>query len=293
MINELSPQEQTTIRKLQDLLEQVRRSRVVCVPRMSCLSDIQENLFDSRFGGPYAWPNDNGSPAPPRDNFFCLLQLNLSDLAVSAPSISSSLPLPKTGLLQFFIRADTNYGMNDLNYLGPGFEIVHHDPSRTANWQQRHPSSGLQTDLLPLGNRSEAMLGVGIPIASFIHQDNLSPSRNDYRFEKTTLSLLWDSDQQQCRTTSSMAFERWYEENIIPLDHQTSDAVAWLGGHPRLSQGDIRTNYPNQNYEALLSLASDGDIFQWGDMGDATFLIRRDDLKNRDFSKALYSWDCF
>ncbi|MDE5859478.1 MAG: DUF1963 domain-containing protein, partial [Oscillospiraceae bacterium] len=30
----------------------------------------------------------------------------------------------------------------------------------------------------------------------------------------------------------------------------------------------------------------------WGDMGVANFFISENDLKNLDFSKVAYNWDC-
>lgn len=295
---ELTTKEQTAIRTLQSILESVRRSRVVLVPQMSdqhrAPNDLAHNnndLFDSRFGGSYAWPNDNGSLAPPPNNFFCLLQLNLSDLNVSTPNFVTCLSLPQSGLLQFFIRADDNYGMDATTFRGNGFQIVHHDLNRTAQWVRRRPLVS-SADKLPLGSRAEELLARGIRLSSFVQQANLPPSRNDHRLESTARSVYWD-DEQHCGASHSPAFDQWYEDHIIPLDHETSDATAWLGGHARWSQGDIRTQYPNDNYQALLSLASDGEIFQWGDMGDATFLVRRNDVKDRNFANALYSWDCF
>ena len=35
-----------------------------------------------------------------------------------------------------------------------------------------------------------------------------------------------------------------------------------------------------------------GKDIMWGDVGVANFFIRPEDLKNKDFSKVLYNWDC-
>lgn len=35
-----------------------------------------------------------------------------------------------------------------------------------------------------------------------------------------------------------------------------------------------------------------GMDIMWGDCGVANFFIHPDDLKNKDFSKVLYNWDC-
>lgn len=41
----------------------------------------------------------------------------------------------------------------------------------------------------------------------------------------------------------------------------------------------------------LFQLDTVEDIM-WGDSGVANFFISRDALKNKDFSKVYYNWDC-
>lgn len=66
-----------------------------------------------------------------------------------------------------------------------------------------------------------------------------------------------------------------------------------LGGYGNYIQGDVRYSKDEyKDYEILLQLDSD-KIMQWGDMGRAYFLIHPDDLKKGDFSKVVFSWDCF
>jgi hypothetical protein len=315
------------------------------------------HLFGSRFGGSYAWPNPDGvaggaaaaaAGGPPPDDFFCLMQINLQDVygataaagttaTTSTTTIRSAwspppFQLPPSGLLQVFIRADANYGMQDVDFRGTGFRVVYHpaesftpdivlrnrrpvlpsavlllaDPAAAAAAETRNGAT--TTSSLPLGTRARELLTTGIPITSFVRQDNVPPSRNDYRIETSALSLLTvlpnrhtaaaastsSTTLSSSLSPSSHPFEQWYDERIIPLDHESTDAVAWLGGHPRWSQGDIRMHYPNDQYEALVSFSSEGgDIFVWGDGGDATFLIKHEDLMRLNFSNMLYSWDCF
>ena len=41
----------------------------------------------------------------------------------------------------------------------------------------------------------------------------------------------------------------------------------------------------------LFQLDTVEDIM-WGDSGVGNFFIREEDLKNRDFTRVLYNWDC-
>ena len=66
-------------------------------------------------------------------------------------------------------------------------------------------------------------------------------------------------------------------------------------GYPYFTQDDPRPE--DSPYDTLLfqmdSEMSDGiDYIMWGDMGVGNFFIDLEDLKNCDFSRVLYTWDC-
>jgi uncharacterized protein YwqG len=65
-----------------------------------------------------------------------------------------------------------------------------------------------------------------------------------------------------------------------------------IGGYAEFTQQDPREDDPVfQEYIQLLQIDSIDDIM-WGDVGIAHFFIHPDDLKRKDFSKVLYTWDC-
>ena len=67
-----------------------------------------------------------------------------------------------------------------------------------------------------------------------------------------------------------------------------------LGGYPSFVQEDPRIYHEKiQDYVLLFQLDSDYDAeILWGDVGVANFFIHPNDLKNRDFSRVAYTWDC-
>lgn len=74
-----------------------------------------------------------------------------------------------------------------------------------------------------------------------------------------------------------------------------------LGGYPFFTQADPRQYDENiHDYVLLFQMDSDYDYkdgeqgkdIMWGDVGVANFFICPEDLKNKDFSKVLYNWDC-
>ena len=65
-----------------------------------------------------------------------------------------------------------------------------------------------------------------------------------------------------------------------------------IGGHATFTQFDFRTPGRFDDFDVvLLALTSDKTIM-WGDMGEAVFLIRAEDLARRDFSRVVFYWDC-
>lgn len=76
-----------------------------------------------------------------------------------------------------------------------------------------------------------------------------------------------------------------------------------IGGHPLFVQQDFRLTlaYPPEkagqpspwrDYDRVLFQLTSRNGLQWGDVGEATVLIRRADLLSRNFGRAIFSWDC-
>ena len=62
-----------------------------------------------------------------------------------------------------------------------------------------------------------------------------------------------------------------------------------LFGNPCFIQSDIRRG----KEILLMQLDTDNEFIRWGDCGTGNFFITKDDLKNRDFSKVIYTWECY
>lgn len=278
--------EQQTIHAVDVTIEATRRPRIGCY--VDATVDRRDmSVVQSRIGGQYAWP-ENTPPPIAGAEAFCLIQVNLAQLPAEVWE-ASRLYLPRKGVLQVFVRPDSNYGCDFDNYRGTGFRIVLHQD--IEHLKLSTPSSfQLQAErnaVLPLGTQAAAMLTTGYPIR-FRYDASTTISSNDYRFTGPTLGILHDI---QSNTMCSPQFEAWYDDRAAQLD---SDGIslAWLFGHPHFCQEDVRFQYEEQQYEALVSFASDGNFFDWGDMGSATFLVDESDGLF-DFSRALYSWDCY
>ena len=66
-----------------------------------------------------------------------------------------------------------------------------------------------------------------------------------------------------------------------------------LLGHPFFTQEDVREEGSRYN-TLLFQLDSEtvDDVVMWGDSGVGNFFATKEQLKNLDFAKCLYSWDC-
>lgn len=87
------------------------------------------------------------------------------------------------------------------------------------------------------------------------------------------------------------------------LDDSLPEPGHFVGGHPMFVQDDYRldvvypprdvpTPSPWRDYDRLLFQLSSSTGLQWGDVGEGNVMVRRADLLARDFSRAIFWWDC-
>jgi uncharacterized protein YwqG len=101
----------------------------------------------------------------------------------------------------------------------------------------------------------------------------------DYRFERLLPAIAADEDLLE-------AFADWTSE-------EAAVAAIRLGGYATFTQEDPRTyaHFSGMGDTTLLTIDSTTGVM-WGDAGAAQFLMHEEDLRRRDFSRVVYSWDC-
>lgn len=243
----------------------------------------EPGLAESKVGGtPYlprgmSWPLD-GAGAP-----LCLLaQVDCRELA--------GLPdFPHGGLLQFFIAYTDVYGMDFDDMTAPGgFRVLYHeavDPSVTAEEvDSRRPAlpEGEELENTPLGSRACRIRFQAPAVQGMTEGDcrfgGLFVQKWNSRRPESPIASVWDVDLS------------WLYEGENGPYHQ-------LGGYPYFTQTDPRCGGRHRELDVLLfqldSEMRDGeDLVLWGDCGVGNFFISRAALRNRDFSRAGYNWDC-
>ncbi|WP_051538236.1 YwqG family protein [Butyrivibrio proteoclasticus] len=273
---------------LNRLLDEIKKASLKKV--IAIETHVKDNiaLTDSKFGGYPYWPQGKEYPVNKDGNKLILLaQINLSD-------VEDAL-LPKSGLLQFFIDCD------DLNGLDEelGHKVVYHndiDPSVTE----------------------DSVKALGIRAASDLNPDDeeyfplsdcYALSFEDYlEFTNFDDWRLWDIFCDKLKELYNINVKDIQDHRISGLyDFLQDDDYDYVNevlnessghkmlGYPCFTQGDPRN--PGE-YDILLfqmdtDNMEDGINIMWGDSGVGNFFMNEEDLKNLDFDKAMYTWDCY
>lgn len=226
----------------------------------------------TRIGGPIwlaageAWPTDaSGQP---------MTFLAQVDFGAMPP-----LPdYPTSGVLQFFIARDDLYGADLEKPEASKFRVIWRetiDGPGELHWGRPASDQGFD-DASPL---YDATVTQGIALKP-VRTDQV-PSVESWLAERDFGTLLND----RAKSDRIFAFADKQIELKAPAHH--------VGGQPGFTQTDWRAAKPYQDVDrVLLNLWSDGHIM-WGDDGQGQFMIRREDLLKRDFSKVFYQWDCY
>jgi hypothetical protein len=223
----------------------------------------------TRLGGPVwlpegeAWPTDaEGRPLE------FVAQVDFADL----PSLPD---FPDRGLVQVFVGRDDLYGA-DLDEPSNG--------AARALWRPEGVGAGVLTPPPPLDEegeyspfwRSEAR-SQGLPLAGARIDSRPDPS--DWRFDVRLAG-------QYRRAGVDEVLPRWgADDPPEPVRHT-------VGGHPVFTQYDFRKPGRYDDFDRVLLHLTSDDHLIWGDVGEAAFLIRRDDLLAKRFERTAFYWDC-
>lgn len=232
------------------------------------LSKEAAGITSSKVGGnPYflksaQYPvNGEGKP------LHLLAQINFSEAAVFPDDF------PDRGILQFFIDGyDDVLGMNFSDPTKQDrFRVIYHEHIQQDESKMLQDFSFIEEDedelYLPfLPNEQYKM---------HFEKAEAPVSISDFRIEQEEIEFdeaLWEA----------------YEVAYPSQGHK-------IGGYPFFTQNDPREDKTLRDKLILLfQLDSDEqNEIMWGDMGVGNFFISKEDLKNRDFSRVLYNWDCY
>ena len=224
-------------------------------------------LWESKVGGqPYMPKSAQWPCAPDGRELFFLAQLNLADM----PKLE---PFPQKGILQFFIYDDDLYGMDFDDGENPDTFRVLYFPDVIKEEAQLRKDYQVLRDFDELPHHPDECY----PLAFSLAEEVVPMS--DYRFYQH-----FGADYFRQFGAAEWSLQEDFGKKVRSDGHK-------MGGYAYFTQDDPRRL--DDPMLLLFQLDSDERMdLMWGDMGVGHFFIREAALKNLDFSKVLYDWDC-
>ena len=259
------------------------------------LSDDKPNLFQSKFGGVPYLPKDMEVPKNKENKQLTLLaQINIEELP------KNNIYPMEEGMLQFWILNDDVLGLDYDTHLGDGFKVVYYKEIDKSVTEEE-----VLEKYNPYKDEDSYFPIEGEFSLSFKLTDGYCTASDD-RFSKLFVKEIEKFEKEKGEEYKEI-FEKYKKNNIgynicydfyeiFEEDKNLNDKLFGaghkIGGYPDYTQNDIR----DEEYEILLlqidSEETEKNEIIWGDCGIANFFIREKDLKELNFDKVIYNWDC-
>jgi uncharacterized protein YwqG len=258
------------------------------------LSDEKPNLFQSKFGGVPYLPKDKEVPKNKENEQLTLLaQINIDELPEN-----NIYPIEE-GMLQFWILNDDVLGLDYDTNLGDGYKIIYYkDIDKSVTEEE------ILEKYKPYKDEDSYFPIEGEFSLSFKLTDGyFSDSNDDFReIVDREMKKFYDENKDKYSEILKIydkenQLNYWEIWDILEEDKEIGEKLFGaghkIGGFPDFTQSDIREV---GDYEILLlqidSDRTEKNEIMWGDCGIANFFIREKDLKELNFDKAIYNWDC-
>lgn len=249
------------------------------------------SIFDSKLGGIPYWDLTKEFPKDSTNqNMQLLAQINFEQIT------SNNSDLPQKGLLQFFITAqNTDYGVDFSNPTEQNnFRIVYHEQIDTSvtveTINKLNIPQGYGTNSTPI--QQECFIKIE-PTTTYIQTSDSHFDETFCACVKEIFKIDWDEDYQSFfRDKSIFKDKNDYARQIFQALNNKHNIIL---GNPSFTQEDPRSNEDKSIYDTLLlqlNSYSNSDYIMWGDTGIGNFFINSNALKEHNFSKVLYNWDC-
>ena len=258
------------------------------------LSDEKPNLFQSKFGGvPYLPKNVEVPKNKENEQLTLLAQINIEELP------ENNIYPMKEGILQFWILNDDILGLDYDTNLGDGYKIIYYkDIDKSVTEEEvleKYKPYKDEDSYFPI--EGEFSLSFKLTDGYF------SDSNDDFReIVDREMKKFYDENKEKYSNILKIydkenQLNYWEIWDILEEDKEIGEKLFGaghkIGGFPDFTQSDIREV---GDYEILLlqidSDRTEKNEIMWGDCGIANFFIREKDLKELNFDRAIYNWDC-
>ena len=247
------------------------------------ISEESPEIWDSKIGGIPYWTPDKVYPTNSEGKkLFLLAQINFDKEKVDSP-------LPKNGMLQFFINDDNEMGLNfdDMTQQN-NFRVIYHEMidykiTKDSIIQLDIPNSK-NASSFPVYGENKISLKKGTDYV------NTYDIRFDHFF-KIAYKEIYDKDLKNDDDYHKILNDK--ERDIFEEHFKSNTLSHKMLGYAYFTQEDPRYDQKYSNYDTLLLLIdSEGKYVMWGDAGIGNFFIPKKALLEKDFNKVLYNWDC-
>ncbi len=276
------PYDRTTSQRI---LDEVKKRSSIPMLRLGSKKkdDDSLGLTDSKFGGYPYWEKGRAYPESSEDGekLVLLCQLNFA-------KIPAMKDFPKNGILQFFVKADDLYGCDFGAIEQKNWRVVYHEEVKDSMSMEEFRAQGIKTasDIALEEDRYLPLEG-GFEL-EFFEDEDFMPACCDERFDRLVREISADF-KLALPENEAGSYDLLDEDTLEEFCDECNQGHK-IGGYPTFTQSDPRS--PEDGYDVLLLQIDTDEGIMWGDSGVGNFFIKREDLKNKDFSKVLYNWDC-
>ena len=264
---------------LEDLVREVWDKTKTDTVRME-LHVGETTLTSSKIGGLPYWPKDKDfiSFSDGMDPLL-LAQINLSDFKQEK--------FPDHGLLQFFIPADDDLGLES-----QCIKVVYHETIDETVTEEDVEKRGI---LPGVDDEDYCMFPVrgSYPITF----ENAVECKNTWDREVTDIIEDLLKDKYHFELGENDMWDYLTKDDTEFVESKLSKGITHMLGHAYFTQEDPREyDEKLERYDTLLfqldSVYDDDIDVQIGDAGIINFFINHEDLEKKNFDDVLFNWDC-
>ncbi|MEE0931307.1 MAG: DUF1963 domain-containing protein [Acutalibacteraceae bacterium] len=273
------------------LIEGIKEKTRQIVYSLEIDKEKTPDIFDSKFGGVPYWVLNKEYPTDNEGNkLIFLAQLNFDKVDVPEP-------LPQKGILQFFTGVDDVFGLDFDNPTSQNtFRVIYHESVdyNVTTEQIRSLNIPVSTD-----EDMEYYTPVFKEVAVTMQESENFLAMCDYRIEEVAGEVTKEKFGFDYHDEYDSLYDYLSDDDLEKLNDTIDPLGCRLLGYPFFTQNDPREyNEDLRKYDTLLfqmdTVTDDSeDYVMWGDSGVGNFFIKKEDLKNLNFSDVLYNWDCF
>lgn len=268
------------------LIEAVKKKTEIKSYRIEYTKAENIGIFESKLGGLPYWDREKEYPTDSRgEKLFLLAQINFEKERFDDER------LPQNGILQFFIANDDLCGSDfDKKDRQSDWRVIYHeniDSTVTENIIRDELKIPTHKD----ADRNDYMLPFSDEYLLTFKAEPSYMYDGIVWFDDIAFDILRNDFHESIPSNAKLY------GYLTPDEHEyLCDGLCRAGsrllGHPFFVQDDRRWTDEMKFYDTLLLQIDSEQGIMWGDAGVANFFINGEQLKNKDFSRLMYTWDC-